>query len=308
MSELTKIMKEAQKQHLTIPAFNVPYIPMIAPLVQAAKDENAFALIQAARADWEKFEAVSLESVAKEFEVQADSRYVALHLDHIPVIDEDGYEVDYMNLLQRAIGCGFQSVMLDASRLDLDENIRVTEEAVTYAHAHEIPLEAELGTVMGHEAGPLPPYEELFLSKQGFTKVKDAERYVRETGCDWLSVAIGSIHGALQQGIALQSKPKARLDIEHLEKIREATNVPIVLHGGSGIEPEYIRAGIQAGIAKINIGTEIRQAYLKTLGETKSMLKAQDSVYEVARRSIAEVLQMTGSAQCLEKIRQMDSI
>jgi len=294
-------MLEAQKKQLVIPAFNVPYLPMIAPLIQAAKDENAFVLIQAARADWEKYEAKSLEDVAKEFQCHADENYAGLHLDHIPVIDEDGLLVDYKELIHRAIDCGYQSIMLDASRLSLEENIKATKEIAAYAHLNHVPLEAELGTVMGHETKELPPYEELFKSKQGFTKVEDAERFVRETGCDWLSVAIGSIHGALEQRIPKQGKPKAMLDIEHLKKIRAVTQVPIVLHGGSGIDTEYIRAGMKAGISKINIGTEIRQAYLVELNQSKNVEKARKAVYETARNSISNVLQVSGSAAALQE-------
>lgn len=301
MLDLTKKMIEAQKKQLVIPAFNVPYLPMVAPLIQAAKDEKAFALIQAARADWEKYDAKSLEEVAKEFEKNADEKYVGLHLDHIPVIDEDGLLVDYKELIYRAVECGYQSIMLDASRLSLDENIKVTKEIADYVHLNHVPLEAELGTVMGHETKVLPPYEELFKSKQGFTKVEDAERFIQETGCDWLSVAIGSIHGALEQGVSKQGKPKAMLDIEHLEKIRAVTQVPIVLHGGSGIDVEYIRAGIKAGISKINIGTEIRRAYLIELGESNNVEKAQEAVYKVARNSISTVLQMSNSAIALQE-------
>lgn len=299
MSEIKKIMIESQKQGLAIPAFNVPYLPMLAPIVQAAKEKDAFVLIQAARADWEKFEADSPEAVAKEFEKYADERHTKLHLDHIPVIDEDGHAVEYMELLRRAIACGFQSVMLDASRLGVDENMKLTKEAAEYVHSYQMPLEAELGTVMGHEVTRLPPYEDLFRSKKGFTKVEDAKRYVQETKCDWLSVAIGSIHGALQEEIASCEKPKARLDIEHLQKIRAVVNIPIVLHGGSGIEPGYIRDGIKAGIAKINIGTEIRQAYLRALKEGGGIRKAQASVYQTVCYYIENVLQVSGSASRL---------
>lgn len=294
-----KIVWEAERQKLIVPAYNVPFLPMVEPVIQAAKDEDVFAMVQVARADWEKFQAESLEKAAREYLAFADGVHTSLHLDHVPVIDEDGKLVDYEPIIRRAVQCGYQSVMLDASRLPLEENIRVTVQIADYVHQNQIPLESELGMVMGHESGPTPPYEEIFRTRRGFTRVEDAVRYVREAGCDWLSVAIGNIHGALSDQLAGQPKPAARLDIDHLRAIHEAEKLPIVLHGGSGIPAEYIRAGMRDGIAKINIGTELRVAYVRTLEQTKSVAKAQDAVYDVVRRTMSQLLQITGSARLL---------
>jgi fructose/tagatose bisphosphate aldolase len=148
------------------------------------------------------------------------------------------------------------------------------------AHRRGVPVEAELGAVMGHEAGPLPPYEELFASGRGFTDVEEARRFARESGCDWLSVAAGNIHGAVS-GIARdQPKVEARLNLEHLEKLYQATGLPLVLHGGSGIKRDNVLAAIKRGIAKVNIGTEIRQAFEQAWRATGSIAKAQDACYE----------------------------
>ena len=85
--------------------------------------------------------------------------------------------------------------MLDGSRLSLADNIAATRQVAELAHAAGVPCEAELGAVLGHEAGPLPPYEEFFETGLGFTDVAEAKRFVAETDCDWLSVAIANIHG-----------------------------------------------------------------------------------------------------------------
>jgi fructose/tagatose bisphosphate aldolase len=148
------------------------------------------------------------------------------------------------------------------------------------AHQAGIPCEAELGAVLGHEAGPLPPYDELFASGKGFTRVDEARRFVAETGCDWLSVAIGNIHGAISEGFKDQKKIAARLNLEHLESLFLATGVPLVLHGGSGIPRDYVLAAFKKGIAKINIGTEIRQVYESNLKTTGKVSSAQTAVYE----------------------------
>jgi fructose/tagatose bisphosphate aldolase len=156
------------------------------------------------------------------------------------------------------------------------------------AHSAGIPCEAELGAVLGHEAGPLPPYDELFASGRGFTKVDEARRFVAETGCDWPSVAIGNVHGAISAGYKDQKKIAARLNLEHLERLFQATAVPLVLHGGSGIPREYVLAAFQKGISKINIGTEIRQAYESILQSSGKISAAKDAVYERTRWLIDE--------------------
>lgn len=280
MPELRVIVQNALKAKVAIPAFNVPYLPMIEPVIRAVVDRNSFALIETARLEWFKFEAGGPEAVAKEFFRWQVPDHVRLHLDHVPVIDEDGQRVDYLDIIRQAIGLGYHSVMVDGSRLSLDENISATRQVADSARKAGIPFEAELGAVLGHEAAPLPPYDELLASGQGFTKVAEARRFVAESGCDWLSVAIGNIHGAISEGYKGQKKIAARLNLEHLENLSQTVSVPLVLHGGSGIPREYVLASFKRGIAKINIGTEIRQAYESTLQSTGKISAAQETVYE----------------------------
>lgn len=280
MPDLKLIVQNASKAGVAIPAFNIPYLPMLEPVVQAVVDQNSFALIETARLEWYKFEAGGPEAIAREFFRWQNPEHVGLHLDHVPVIDEDGQRVDYLTIIQQAIGLGYDSVMVDGSRLSLDENIAATRQVVVMAHSFGIPCEAELGAVLGHEAGPLPPYDELFVSGKGFTKVDEAHRFVAETDCDWLSVAIGNIHGAVSGGYKDQKKVSARLNLAHLESLFQATAVPLVLHGGSGIPREYVLASFQKGISKINIGTEIRQVYESILQSSGKTSSAQDAVYE----------------------------
>jgi fructose/tagatose bisphosphate aldolase len=165
---------------------------------------------------------------------------------------------------------------------------------VELAHASGIPVEAELGAVLGHAAGLLPPYEELFASGKGFTDVGEAGQFVSATQCDWLSVAIGNIHGAIAVGQKDRKKVEARLDQERLEQLKIATGIPLVLHGGSGIRQENVRLAMQHGIAKINVGTEIRQAYEVALKEGGSISRAQAAVYERTRWVLDEWLGLAG--------------
>ena len=166
--------------------------------------------------------------------------------------------------------------MVDGSRLPLDENIESTRKVVELAHNADIPVEAELGAVLGHEEGPLPPYEKLFESSQGFSSPEEAKRFVDETKVDWLSVAIDNIHGAISKASLDDKKVAARLNIEHLGKISDAIGVPLILHGGSGIE----LAAIKKGMTKINVGTQLRQVYESGLREADSIEKGQQNVYD----------------------------
>ena len=290
----------AKKNHTVIPAFNIPYLPMVKPIVQAVAETNSIAMIQVARVEWEKFGSKSLEDVAQEYQKYKSEKHTLLHLDHVPVIDEDLKYVDYVPILKRAVSAGYQSIMIDASRLNLADNIEATKEAVQVAHEAGIPCEGELGAVFGHENGPQISYSEIFTTKKGFTDLEEANKFVLGSDCDWLSVAVGNIHGAVAEVTRDQKKPEARLDIEHIGAISETTKIPLVLHGGSGINIEFIRQGIKAGIAKINIGTEIRQAYEEAY-ETSGhdMEKARDETYMAVLNIINNMLDIKSSRTLL---------
>jgi fructose-bisphosphate aldolase class II len=277
-----------------IPGFNIPYLPMMEPVVRALRDTNSFGLIMVARLEWVKFESGSLEAIRDEYERVKDLDHTRLHLDHVPVIDEDDLEVDYQETIQRAVRAGYGSVMVDGSRLPLEGNIDCTKAVVDIAHAAGVPVEAELGAIMGHEAGPLPPYDELFESGRGFTDPAQAKRFVEETNVDWLSIAIGNIHGAISAAKKSEKKIEARLDINRLDDIYEAVGIPLVLHGGTGISKDYIIKSIQHGIAKVNVATAIRQPYEKAVRE--SLAAGQEAVYRAMLAVIREDLEIQDSA------------
>lgn len=299
MSDIATIMMAARRAGVVIPSFNIPYLPMVKPIVRAVVEQDAFALIAVARLEWIKFEARSLAALAEEFARWARPTHVRLHLDHVPVIDEDNQAVDYLPIIREALSLGYQSVMVDGSRLPLAANIAATAAVVEMAHAAGVPVEAELGAVLGHEAGPLPPYEELFASGQGFTDVEEARQFVAETGCDWLSVAIGNIHGAIALGARDQKKVEARLNLERLDALAAATGIPLVLHGGSGIRRADVQAAFRRGIAKINIGTETRQVYEQAMRATGDVAAAQEAVYRRTTWLLCEHLAVAGQRRLL---------
>jgi ketose-bisphosphate aldolase len=288
------ILSKARECGIVIPGFNIPYLPMMEPVIKALHDTRTFGLIMVARLEWIKFKSGSMKSIRDEYEKLKDNRVTRLHLDHVPVIDEDNLLTDYESIIAEAIELGYESVMIDGSRLSLADNIGATRKIALLAHSAGIPIEAELGAVMGHESGPLPPYEELFASGKGFTSPEEAKRFVEETQTDWLSVAIGNIHGAISAATRTEKKIEARLAIPHLRMINETVNIPLVLHGGTGIAKEYLIQSFKQGIAKINIATAIRQPYEKLMND--SVPAAQEAVYNEMLDIINNQLEIAGTA------------
>ncbi|MGA1976224.1 MAG: class II fructose-bisphosphate aldolase [Bacteroidales bacterium] len=292
-----EIMKRARGIGIVIPGFNIPYLPMMEPVIRALSDSGTFGLVMVARLEWIKFRSGSMKAIRDEYNKIKDLHYTRLHLDHIPVIDEDDLSVGYNDIISEAISLGYDSVMIDGSRLPLKENIESAREITLMAHNAGIPVEAELGSVFGHESGPMPSYEELFISGKGFTSPDEARLFVSETETDWLSVAIGNVHGAISAVTRKEKKPEARLDIQHLEKINNAVGIPLVLHGGTGIAKKYLMQSFKNGITKINIATAIRQPYEKLM--PVSVKSAQEAVYREMMDIIDNQLEIKGSAKMI---------
>ena len=295
-TSLFDIMGQAYQAHILIPAFNVSHLPIVEPVISALKESACFGLIEVAYADIDSFKAESFGAVEEEYRRHEDRAYTRLHQDHVPVLDQDGRLLHWEKMIGEALDLRFNSVMIDGSRLSFEENVEVTKTVVGMAHPRGTPVEGELGAIFGHEKGPLPPYEELFTSGKGFTDPEEARRFVKQTGLDWLSVAVGNIHGAISGAAKDRKKPRTRINIRHLRKIVSATNMPIVLHGGSGIAKESIIAGIKNGITKINIGTAIRQEYEKGLRERRNVKAAQKLVKEQVKDMIENYFNIKGSA------------
>lgn len=176
---------------------------------------------------------------------------VALHLDH-------GSSFDVCKL---AIDSGFTSVMIDASKYELEENIRITKQVVDYAKKYNVSVEAEVGHVGGSEDG--------VVSGILYAEVADCVRFCQESGADFLAPALGSVHGPYHGDPVLA--------FDRMEEIKDSTGVPLVLHGGSGIYDEQIRKAISCGICKLNINTELQQVWTKGVREK---LNTDSEVYD----------------------------
>ncbi len=299
MKSSREIVNRASELGIALPAFNIPFPPMMKAVVRAVADEDSFALVEVARIEWLTFEIEGMERFMEEYRACAEPGHVRTHLDHIPVLDEEGRSVEYRPFIEKAIELGFDSVMIDGSHLPLEQNIAATREIAALAHSASLPCEAELGAILRFGAGRVPPYEELFASGAGFTKVDEAVRFVRETGCDWLSVSIGNIHGAVVAALRDKPKGESRLNLEHLETLHKATGVPIVLHGGSGVRHEDVLAGMKRGIAKVNVGFEIRKAYEDALKSSGSVETAGESFYRRTRSLLKDYFRISGISRSI---------
>lgn len=166
---------------------------------------------------------------------------VAIHLDHGSSFEK----------CKAAIDAGFTSVMIDGSHHPIDENIAMTKQVVEYAHARGVSVEAEVGTVGGNEDGVIGGIK--YADKDECVKI------VKESGVDCLAPALGSVHGPY--------KGEPVLGFKEMQEIKEATNMPLVLHGGTGIPDEKIKKAIECGTCKINVNTECQLAFNKIIRE-----------------------------------------
>jgi len=177
---------------------------------------------------------------------------VALHLDHGSSVES----------CKKAVDAGFTSVMIDASHHPLDENIAITKEVVDYAHPRGVSVEAELGTVGGQE-------DDVVGKGIIYADKDECVRLVKETNIDFLAPALGSVHGPY--------KGEPVLGFKEMEEIREATDKPLVLHGGTGIPDDKIKRAISCGTAKINVNTECQLAFAR---EIRNVLANDGKVYD----------------------------
>ena len=223
----------AQCGGYAIPAFNFENMEMLQAILAAAEELGSPVLLQTTPSTLKYMTLRQAYAMAKA-EADAVRVPVALHLDHC-----ESYEG-----VCDALDAGYSSVMIDASKLDFEENIAVTRKTVQAAHARGVTVEAELGTVGGKE--------DSHSASIAYTDPGEAVDFFRRTGVDIFAVAIGTAHGFY--------KGEPRLDFELLQKLAGLIDAPLVLHGGSGIPDEMIRKTIELGICKVNFATELRAA------------------------------------------------
>ncbi|SFJ81289.1 6-phospho-5-dehydro-2-deoxy-D-gluconate aldolase [Halobacillus dabanensis] len=247
------MLLKAKQENYAVGQFNINHLESIQAFLAAGEEEGSPLILGASDRLIDYlggFQTVvsMVESLVKEMSISVP---VALHLDHGKSVES----------CKAAVDAGFTSVMIDGSHFPIDENIKMTKEVVVYAHSKGVSVEAEVGSVGGTEDGVV-----------GGVKYADPDeclKLVEETNVDALAAALGSVHGPYQ------GEPK--LGFEEMKQISEMTQVPLVLHGGSGIPIYQLQKAIHFGHTKINVNTECIQAWTNAVRE---VLNADAQVYE----------------------------
>jgi ketose-bisphosphate aldolase len=236
---LKEILEIAEKGCFAIPAFNVYNMETVIGVMQAAEELKAPVILQGYSRLFQNDDAYYLSPVILNA-AKKSSLPICFHLDH-------GSE---MLQIIRGIRYGCTGIMIDGSKLPLEENISLTKQVVDVCTAASIPVEGELGHI-----GTTNEIDSL-----KHTDVNEAKQFVQETGVSALAVMVGTAHG--------RYKKSPEINIQRISDIKRETGIPLVLHGGSGVPDEQIIASIKAGIRKINFATDLCYAFIDTIFET----------------------------------------
>lgn len=250
---MNEILRYAEEKGCCVGAFDTPNLEILMAVLRAAEKRNEPVIIQHAQLHEPEMPIRIIGPIMVHM-AKASSVPVCAMLDH-------GEDMDYV---RTALELGFSAVMIDGSSKPYDENVSLTREAVALAKEYGASVEAEIGIVTGHEG------KEFHIEEPGaaYTDPELAARFVKDTGIDALAASVGTVHGFYA------TKPK--LDFERIEKIKELTGLPLVMHGGSGISVEDTQRAIRCGIRKINYFSYMSNAGVRAV---KELLAEKDVKY-----------------------------
>ena len=253
LENFNKMLQEAKKGHYAIPHFNINNLEWTKYILEECNKNKTPVILGVSEGAAKYMGGYNVivgmvKGIIKDLNIEIE---VALHLDHGSTFEN----------CKKAIDAGFTSVMIDASKYNIEENIRITKEVVDYAHPRNVTVEAEVGHIGGTEDD--------ITSNISNATLEDCEKLYYSTNIDAIAPALGSVHGFYR------SEPN--LDFETMKEINEHLPIPLVLHGGSGIEDEKIVKAISCGISKINVNTELQDAWSKGV---KEYLKDNNEVYD----------------------------
>ena len=280
---LKEVLSKAHKENYAVGAFNVENMEMVQAVISAAEELNSPVIIQTTSstlkyAGPEMFYA-NVSAAAKKSKIP-----VVMHLDH-----GNSYEI-----AEKSFNEGYTSIMIDGSKLAMEENIELTKRVVELCSGRGVSVEAELGSIGGKE--------DEHEAENRYTDADDAEYFVNSTKIDALAIAIGTAHGIY--------KSKPNIDLNRLEEIRQKVDVPLVLHGTSGVEDDTVKECIKRGICKVNYATDLRIAFTKGVKEVlasdvdvydpkKYLSRGRDKVKEYVMRKIEVCMsQGKGNSDC----------
>ena len=274
-----QLMSDAREGNYAIGAFNMHNDETTQALLIAAEQAKAPVVLQVGRALVPHVGLKRGFEMTKRIAEESDAQFV-IHLDHGPW-DE----------CLEAIKLGFNSIMYDGAHLPFEENIKTTRRIVEIAHDFGIPVEAELGKI--------PDAVESVNWEDYYTDVAEAQRFVEETGVDYLAISVGIVHGVVP-GV----KPQP-LSITRTREIRDATGIPLVLHGASGIPEDEVEAAKAAGVHKFNADTDLRHAFRAGMLDVWSEgdRQLEDAMAEGRRRMIAATIEKIRLYGCAGKAK-----
>src|SRR5690625_106419 len=236
-----EMLIKARKEGYAVPAFNIHNLETIQTVVNAAVEMKSPVILAATPGTMDYAGRAYIQAIA-EVAAKENNIPIALHLDHHETVES----------IEASLKLGAKSVMIDGSHSTFDENIELTKKVVEKSHAHGATVEAELGRLVGQEDDLIVEAEDAI-----YTDPNTVVEFVKRTGVDTLAVAIGTGHDVYN------SNPK--LDFERLEKIKNLIEIPIVLHGASGISKEDVQKCISLGCAKVNVSTELKIPFSNAL-------------------------------------------
>ncbi|MBP8819769.1 MAG: class II fructose-1,6-bisphosphate aldolase [Syntrophomonadaceae bacterium] len=273
-----ELLFKAEKEGYAVGAFNANNMEIVQAILEAAKRENAPVIMQASQGAI-TYAGLDFITGMVRLAATASTVPVALHLDHGTDFDQ----------VVKCIRSGFTSVMYDGSKLPLEENIAITRKVLDMTRPIGVSVEAELGKIGGTE-------DDVHVSEKDamYTDPEEARHFVEQTGIQSLAIAIGTAHG--------QYKGEPQLDFDRLAKIKALVKIPIVLHGSSGVPDESVRRAIELGVRKVNIDTNIREAFV---GEMRRVMIEKPD--EIDPRKILGPAREAATAIIAEKIRLFGS-
>lgn len=256
---LRELLEDAENGGYGIPAYSTlgGHLGVLRTVLRTAEDLRSPVIIIEGYTDMTYYSDPRWYAEAATTAIKTTKIPAALHLDHAFCFEH----------IVLAIRYGFTSVMFDGSRLPYEENSRITKKVVELSHAVGVTVEGELGNVGGLE-GDMYAQKDITL----YTDPQQAATFVEETGIDALAPAIGTCHGLYTE--------EPELDFPRLKKIKDLADIPLVLHGATGVSLEDMRKSIALGIRKLNIATQVRIAYLKGIRE-HIRLHQQDMIEKV---------------------------
>lgn len=266
----------SDKNGFAIPAFNYSDIWELEAILMAAEEEHAIVYTASNMRVTESLGVELLGAMGKQNYEFYHGRAIN-HLDHSRSVA----------LCKQAVDAGYQSVMIDASTCSLEENIAQTREVVEYAHARGVVVEAEIGKILGRGV------ESNYQGDDYLVQVADAIALANATGVDSLAIGIGTAHGFYKQ--------KPNINIERLKEVNAALDIPLVLHGGTGVPYDIVRACIENGMAKVNVGTLLHATYIDALRkelarfETTNISDLMEPVRDAIKAVVKEWIHVCGA-------------